>query len=134
MPINCLAFDQLGARCFVGDAAGVVTELSLDLTPLTAVWAAAGAAALSSHSALATAAGDGSTSSPGSSPGTSLRRAGLSGSGGSPLRHASGAAAGGGSDPPQLLKKLRSSQELAGCPILHLACHPGGHHLMAFAK
>lgn len=36
MPVNCVAFDQLGTRFFAGDAAGMLTELSVDLTPLSA--------------------------------------------------------------------------------------------------
>jgi hypothetical protein len=34
----------------------------------------------------------------------------------------------------QLLKKLRSSNELAGCPVVSLAVHPGGHHLVALSQ
>jgi WD40 repeat protein len=34
-PINCLAFNQLGSRMFTGDAAGVLAELSVDVTPLS---------------------------------------------------------------------------------------------------
>lgn len=54
MPVNCVAFDQLGTRLFAGDAGGVLTELSVDLTPLLAsgTW---------SQSGWASAAGAGSS-------------------------------------------------------------------------
>jgi len=34
----------------------------------------------------------------------------------------------------QLLKKLRVSQELAGCSLVSLMSHPGGHHLLVLAR
>jgi hypothetical protein len=33
-----------------------------------------------------------------------------------------------------MLRKLRVSQEVAGCPMMSLTCHPGGHHLIALAR
>lgn len=32
------------------------------------------------------------------------------------------------------MRKLRVSQELAGCLLMSLTCHPGGHHLIALAR
>lgn len=34
MPVNCVTFDHLGTRMFAGDATGILTELSVDLTSL----------------------------------------------------------------------------------------------------
>lgn len=44
VPVNCIAFDQLGTRMFAGDASGLLTEVAVDLTPVTAMTAAAAAA------------------------------------------------------------------------------------------
>lgn len=213
VPVNCIAFDQLGTRLFAGDAAGSLTEVSLDLTPLSAAavswsqsgWGAAAAGTGSSHSSCSgqqagascgthsSSCGDAAvTSSSGSacSSGSGLLASGGEALVASVLRHGSSAAqqlagtqkpngtmsysvfletwpankfdaascapvcccpwAAGSplsvtSSPPvhivvfvfagaQLMRKLRVSQELGGCPIMSLMCHPGGHHLIALAR
>lgn len=203
VPVNCITFDQLGTRLFAGDAAGTLTEVSLDLTPLST-------AAAGSWSQAGWGAGLGPGSSPSSCDGLqpgggggSCGEAGAaaSGGGGSGNRFAGGQTASGGAGlvasvlrhgstatqqlagmastaatssvgcpscsiprksafsayacgclsqtsartdvtcqilstctGAQLMRKLRVSQELAGCPIMSLTCHPGGHHLIALAR
>uniref|UniRef100_A0A383VQN2 Uncharacterized protein n=1 Tax=Tetradesmus obliquus TaxID=3088 RepID=A0A383VQN2_TETOB len=68
-PINCLALNQLGSRMFAGDAAGVLSELSVDVTPLSssslvppqsaaaAAWAAAAAAGPAAYNGSSAAGG-----------------------------------------------------------------------------
>jgi hypothetical protein len=66
VPVNCIAFDQLGTRMFAGDAAGLLTEMAVDLTPMAAAAAAAGGPGWSQGGALVEA-GASASSSPNSS-------------------------------------------------------------------
>lgn len=66
VPVNCVAFDQLGTRFFAGDAAGMLTELSVDLTPLSApgsTWSNTWSNTTQAGWASVSAAGAGSSSS-----------------------------------------------------------------------
>lgn len=86
VPVNCITFDQLGTRLYAGDAAGTLTEVSLDLTPLsTAAEAAAGSWSQ---------AGWGAVLGPGSSP---SRCDGLQPGGGGSRGEVGAAASGSGS-------------------------------------
>jgi hypothetical protein len=67
VPVNCIAFDQLGTRMFAGDASGILTEVAVDLTPVTALTAAAAAAPSWSQEVACIDAGAAGSSSPVSS-------------------------------------------------------------------
>lgn len=68
-PINCLALNQLGSRMFTGDAEGVLMELSIDVSPLTACNSQAAAAWAAAAAAEATAGSAGTASAGGPSDG-----------------------------------------------------------------
>eukprot|EP00775_Hariotina_reticulata_P007429 gene7429-7638_t len=140
-PVNCLTFNQLGSQVVAGDAAGILHEMAVDLSAVEAAAAWTAAATTCSLSRQPTSDCNGSLPRPGG--------------GGPPLAALAPAAddvhSSGGQLPStdtwqrdstrpcppsgaQLLKRLRSSSELAGCPLVSLAFHPGGHHLLALSK
>jgi hypothetical protein len=82
VPVNCITFDQLGTRLFASDAAGTLTEVSLDLTLLSAAAAAAGPGSWSQAGWRAGSSPSSCDGQPGGG-GSSNGEAAASGSGGS---------------------------------------------------